>query len=163
MSDFSITLDTATLTRFASVLEKAPQQTITEVTKAVNDAAIAIRNKARSYAPHQHGTLQNSIHATPATVMANNVKATVGTNLDYAPYQEYGTGIYGPNPHMIEILPTNKKALYWPGAAHPVRRVLNPGVKPKAYMQKAFDDGDKILNDNVGAALDRVINFLATA
>lgn len=41
---------------------------------------------------------------------------------------EYG-GILeeGQPPH--EIRPKNKKALFWPGADHPVKRVMHPGTK----------------------------------
>ncbi|WP_343073091.1 hypothetical protein [Clostridium sp. YIM B02569] len=31
--------------------------------------------------------------------------------------------------HHISIRPKNKKALYWKGAAHPVKQVNHPGTK----------------------------------
>lgn len=41
----------------------------------------------------------------------------------------------GTRPHII--LPRRKKALYWPGAAHPVRRVNHPGTKATKWFTKA--------------------------
>ena len=31
-------------------------------------------------------------------------------------------------------IPKDKKALYWPGAAHPVRKVNHPGSKANDFM-----------------------------
>lgn len=43
-------------------------------------------------------------------------------------YLEKGTGIHGPKRRSIK--PVNKKALYWPGAPHPVREVKGTQAKP---------------------------------
>ena len=50
-----------------------------------------------------------------ATILTTaDIKGVVGTNVFYAPYLEYGTGLYGPRHHWIE--PRNAKALRFPGA-----------------------------------------------
>lgn len=36
------------------------------------------------------------------------------------------------------IYPSKKKALYWPGAAHPVKMVNHPGTKPNRYMARGL-------------------------
>jgi hypothetical protein len=46
----------------------------------------------------------------------------VKTGLHYAPMVEEDT-----RPHLIG--PVRKKALFWPGAAHPVAFVRHPGTK----------------------------------
>jgi hypothetical protein len=43
----------------------------------------------------------------------------------------------GTRPH--DIKPKNKQALYWPGAAFPVRGVKHPGTKANPYLDKAFN------------------------
>lgn len=43
---------------------------------------------------------------------------------------------YGSGPHIIE--PKNKQALYWPGAAHPVKRVHHPGTKAFHVLRNAL-------------------------
>lgn len=42
---------------------------------------------------------------------------------------------YGTRPHVI--MPKNKKALWWPEAAHPVPSVNHPGTKPQPYIRPA--------------------------
>ncbi|KOX10140.1 hypothetical protein [Nocardiopsis sp. NRRL B-16309] len=44
---------------------------------------------------------------------------------------------YGTRPH--EIRPRNKKALYWPGAAHPVGKVDHPGTAPTHNLAEALE------------------------
>lgn len=54
-------------------------------------------------------------------------------------FQDVGT-----DPHVI--LPSKKRALFWPSASHPVKRVNHPGTKPQRYsetlasiMQKQYE------------------------
>ncbi len=47
--------------------------------------------------------------------------------VEYGIYLEEGTP-----PHIIK--PKNKKALYWPGARHPVKQVRHPGSRPYAIV-----------------------------
>lgn len=54
--------------------------------------------------------------------------AQVGTNVRYAPHLHFGT-----KPH--DIKPTGKKALFWRGAAHPVKGVHHPGLEPRPFMR----------------------------
>lgn len=44
--------------------------------------------------------------------------------------------IGGTRPHVI--LPRFKKALFWDGAAHPVRSVFHPGTKPNDVIAKGI-------------------------
>lgn len=37
-----------------------------------------------------------------------------------------------------DIFPKTKKALFWPGAAHPVGKVDHPGNKPYPYLRPAL-------------------------
>ena len=45
-------------------------------------------------------------------------------------YQDTGT-----RPHTIT--PRRKRALYWKGASHPVKRVNHPGTKAQGFTEKA--------------------------
>lgn len=62
----------------------------------------------------------------------NGAYATVGTNLSYARMVHDGT-----RPH--QIVARNARALFWPGAAHPVRSVNHPGYKGNPYLTDALD------------------------
>ena len=64
-----------------------------------------------------HGYLAASISAK-----ATNTQAIVGTNVEYAAIHQFGGKT---SPHTIR--PKNKKALFWPGADHPVKAIKHPG------------------------------------
>lgn len=78
------------------------------------------------------GRLMNSINA-----QAGGNSVTLASNVLYARIHQYG-GATGPR----EIKPRNKKALFWPGAAHPVRVVHHPGSKIPARPFLMFQDED---------------------
>lgn len=51
---------------------------------------------------------------------------------------EYGIWLEkGTDPH--EIKPKDKKALFWPGAKHPVKKVMHPGTKSYAIVGPTVD------------------------
>ena len=62
------------------------------------------------------------------------IKATA----KYARFVHDGTGRYGPYKKDIVIIPSKAKALYWPGAKHPVRRVTQKGIKGNPFFLKAL-------------------------
>lgn len=69
-----------------------------------------------------------------ASLIAEVQKKTLrvgSTDCNYATDVEMGT-----MPHLI--LPNSKKALYWPGAAHPVAYVNHPGTRPQPYLRPAL-------------------------
>ena len=61
------------------------------------------------------------------TRRASADEVVVGTNVVYAAIHQFG----GKTPPRV-IRPRTKKALYWPGARHPVRSVRHPGSRMPA-------------------------------
>ncbi len=51
----------------------------------------------------------------------------VGTDRKYAAYHQWGT-----SPYVIR--PKVKKALFWNGAAHPVKKVNHPGLPARPFL-----------------------------
>jgi HK97 gp10 family phage protein len=68
------------LPRIASRVDKA-------LSNVVKKAAFGIEARAKQLAPVDTGLLRNSIQ----TKIEGPLKATVGTNVEYAEYQEFGT------------------------------------------------------------------------
>jgi len=68
------------LPRISSQIERA-------LSAVVRKAAFAIEAQAKTLAPVDTGMLRNSIQ----TDIEGPLKATVGTNVEYGPYQEFGT------------------------------------------------------------------------
>ena len=61
----------------------------------VSKAAMLVQGSAKNKAPVDSGALRQSIRADKAKVQGESVTATVSTNLEYAPYVEFGTGSRG--------------------------------------------------------------------
>lgn len=61
----------------------------------VSKAAMLVQGSARNKTPVDSGALRQSIRTDKAKIQGGNVIATVSTNLEYAPYVEFGTGSRG--------------------------------------------------------------------
>ena len=94
--------------------------------------ATCVRTAKRS-APVDTSAYQGSIQMRPAVVRGDIAIGEWGSyNLDYAIIIEIGS-----EPHIIR--PRNKKALFWKGAAHPVKVVHHPGTQGTNNLRNAAD------------------------
>ena len=94
------------------------------------------------------GRYFNSIHPVISkgkTVLVGSIRS----NVSYAKYIEEGT-----KPHIIR--PRKMKALYWPGAGHPVKLVRHPGTKAYNVLGGARDAVLKRINEFVQKAFKRI-------
>lgn len=95
----------------------------------VRKTAHDIEADAKDRAPVDTGNLVANIRAEPQGDLAWAVTS----------YAEYGAAVeYGTPPH--EIRPRNAQALFWPGAAHPVKVVHHPGTPPQPYLTPAAEN-----------------------
>lgn len=86
-------------------------------------------------APVLIGNLVNTItHYITDGGRTGVLKATA----PYAKFVHEGTGIFGPL--KKKIVPTTKKALFWPGARHPVKSVK--GMRPRPFFRIAIERTD---------------------
>ncbi|MEU9198853.1 HK97 gp10 family phage protein [Streptomyces sp. NPDC048332] len=102
-----------------------------DVKTAVDRTGTDVQNEARRRAPVDNGRLRSSI-VSRAESSGRQVGYVVGSNVVYAATVEFG------RPEM-DIFPKNKKALYWPGAAHPVAKVHSPEIKARPYLRPAIE------------------------
>src|SRR6202043_190641 len=86
--------------------------------------AILAKHTVKGVVPWRTGFLTQSFRAELTEGMLQWFPTA-----SYAPFVEFGT-----KPHVIEA--KNAKALYWNGAAHPVRKVNHPGTQPNAFMER---------------------------
>ena len=100
--------------------------------------------------PYKTGQLSMTFFST-----VSNLTATWGPTVHYAADVEFGTG-----PHVI--LPVNKKALYWRGASHPVKKVNHPGTAPNPYMERIITEATAPINALFVEALRIILENLAT-
>lgn len=120
----------------------------TESKAATLRTGVRVQNEARRRAPVDTGRLRSSIvHSVEDSSRIYTV--TVGTNVDYAEHVEYGTA-----PHRI--YPRNGRALYWPGAMHPVAYVDHPGTAPHPFLAPSIAMAETWLREELARAGRRV-------
>src|SRR5258706_247497 len=126
MADFQLRIQG--LPELTAKLAHAPQIAAPILQRALAASqAILAKYTIKGIVPWRTGFLVQSFRAEVTTGMLRWFPTA-----SYAPHVQFGT-----KPHVI--LPKNKKALYWPGAAHPVRKVNHPGSKGYAFMERILD------------------------
>lgn len=105
----------------------------------MENVAREIEADIRRNAPVDSGDLVRSIKRRGTTI-------TIGT--DYWHFVEYGT-----RAHIIR--PRVKKALWWPDAQHPVKKVYHPGTRAQPFIRPAATR-QRRLRSGVGVDVDRV-------
>lgn len=90
-----IHVDTSEVRELARDLAAAPGKIQRRAPEAIRTTANAIQRDARRLAPRLTGALRNSIRSDIGAL-----SATIGTDLYYAGYQEFGTSKMSPNPYM---------------------------------------------------------------
>lgn len=118
-----IQVSTSGMTGLAPLLQ-------TRIKAAFKSATSSALASARQSAPRRTGRLASSITLS----RSGELDAEISYRATYASYLHEGTGIYGPRGRMIVILPRRKRALWWPGAKHPVGRVVQSGIRPRDFV-----------------------------
>ncbi|MCE7081159.1 hypothetical protein [Streptomyces sp. ST2-7A] len=95
--------------------------------RAVGPLAADIAEDAGARAPRRTGALADSYVVEKPRLLVRRI----GSHLDYGAAVELGSRPY-------TIVPRTKRALWWPGADHPVRRVRHPGVRPRPHLRPAL-------------------------
>lgn len=118
------------LNQLNTAIQKSPQMVFDELSKGVKTSVNFIRPIMRSETPR--GTSRK----LSANIQAKAVglEGSVGPNLDITPYAWFVH--QGTNPYTIR--PKLKKALWWHGALHPVKKVRHPGIKANPFVDRTF-------------------------
>ena len=98
--------------------------------------------------PFDTGALRRSLDVYPSHVSPGVYESA--SNLPYA------RAVHDGRP-PITIRPRRKKALYWPGARHPVRVVRQPARRPNPYLRRAAEITVNEGFDFVGRRLAEVL------
>lgn len=87
----SVTFRVEGIDKMIASLGKMAKKIEVEIAEEVNASALKIQSDAKKNAPLNLGTLRNSIQLV-STLNNKRLTYTVGTNVPYAPYIEFGTG-----------------------------------------------------------------------
>lgn len=126
---------------FERLIRKARQA----IALAIKYTATEVWGNIRKEAPVDHGRLAGSFQLD----QVDDLTYRIWSGVEYALAVHEGT-----KPHVIE--PKNKKALYWDGAKHPVRRVMHPGTQANPYADRAIEQASSRMNEFISRALREV-------
>lgn len=102
--------------------------------KGLEYAGQLIENEAKRRAPVDDGILRASI---THVVDSDNSSVSIGSNIEYAPYVEYGTGIYNPEGRKTAWIYTTAEG----------KTFISHGQKAQPFLQPAVDENlDNIIN-----------------
>lgn len=140
------------LDKLQAALRAAPRIVEPILQKAVESGIAEVQKKAtKGVLPWKTGMLTQSFGLG---LVIGRLFAKVGPTVAYAIFVHEGT-----SPHVI--LPKNGKALFWRGAAHPVRSVNHPGTRPNRFMPKIAEQAKDAVTGHFKTALERITQAIA--
>ena len=129
-----------------SALENLSPDKLTEAkTQGMEYAAQEMVRTLMMNSPVDHGLLKSWFIES-----IDESEAHIRTPAEYAVMVNDGT-----QPHIIE--PVSAKALYWPGADHPVKRVYHPGTQGQHFVENSIEDVEGRLSEYFLKALEEVL------
>lgn len=138
-------------------------------------AGETVAGTARSFAPVDNGTLRSSITSQYREAEPGLYIATIGTNIKYAPYMEYGTGTqhdhpnWPRNPHTVSPrallawatrhLRNNASGLTPESLAFLVARAITKagGLKPRRFLRGAMERLGPGISSGMNRVIERII------
>ena len=133
-----IKFDTSEIDKFVIDLKDTSEDIRLDIQKVIKKAGFNIERNAKQNIAN-NGSVKTGHLRRGITTDVGNMEVTVHTsNIKYARIVEEGS-----RPHTIR--PRGKKALYWKGARHPVRKVNHPGSRAKPYLIPAFEKEKEVI------------------
>ncbi len=138
-------------------LEKAPEDVVNEVSKALEISLNDIRNQALREAPVNKQTGGGNLRQKILPVkMLTRLRGEIESAAGYSVYVHEGT-----KPHIITIV--NKKVLANRRKNQIFGKVVHhPGTQPNPFLKRAIDKSSKKVENNFRMALIRVIKKISS-
>ncbi len=124
-------------------LRSIPVKGLTQIANGVNKAAAVVEAEAKRNCPVDTGNLRSSIHTDKAKVEGQNVVATVGTSVEYAPYVEFGTGRRGGYPYKTDI---------------PLSYGNKPGQAAQPFLGKSLHENKRLVRQIIKESMDKAVS-----
>lgn len=114
-----------------------------KVNAALTNACLLVERTAKQRAPKGNGDLRNSIQSR-----VENGVGIVFTNKEYAPYVEYGTGLFAEEGGRTDV-PWCYKDL------ETGEFIYTSGQHPKPYMRPALDENKERIKQMLGEGITK--------
>lgn len=127
--------------------------------RLANSGGDALHGRITENTPVRTGNLRTSWYRTPAVPVGKRYSTHVATEVDYAPYVNYGTGLKNPeHPRKYLIEPVRAKMLHWidpkSGEDRYAHRVWHPGSEGAFMIESGAAKTEAELARTVAADLD---------
>ena len=142
-----VTIDTADLDKVADNIAAAGRNVPTHRRTMITRVGQLVMRAAQREAPE--GKTRELRRSIGMTVVGGGSGALITEGARHGVFVREGT-----KPHVI--VPRHKKALYWPGAAHPVKRVSHPGTKANPYHARAVEDSRTDIEEAAGEMVGKI-------
>ena len=127
-----IRIDSSELNKFSIYLKTKSEEDEKKIQKLLSNTGMKIEASAKDNITKNKSVKTGHLRRGIANFRRSMTVTVHTSNIKYAIMVEKGT-----RSHIIK--PKNAKALYWKGAAHPVKKVNHPGSKAKPYLIPAFE------------------------
>ncbi len=125
-----------------------------EFKEGMQEAVLLVLRDAREAAPVDTGRLKNSITGeVTINPLTGDVKGIVGSNVVYAPYMELGTKPHWP---PVSALQTWARR-HGMNAFLVARAIARKGLKPRKFLQEAYDHNKPEIKRIVGARVTSIV------
>lgn len=116
-----------------AIIERLDKMTnLNDIERVVGQACAIVEGAAKKKAPKKTGDLKRSIQSRVETT-ATGVVGTVFSPLEYAPYVEYGTGLFAEK--------EGRKDVPWAYEDEKTGELIfTSGQKPKPYLRPALNE-----------------------
>ena len=127
-----IKIDSSELNKFSIYLKTKSVEDEKKIQKLLKNTGMKIEASAKDNLTNNKSVDTGHLRRGIGNFRRGMTVTVHTSNIKYAVMVEKGT-----KSHIIR--PKNKKALYWKGATHPVKKVNHPGSKAKPYLIPAFE------------------------
>ena len=129
--------------------------------KAVEDCTVFVRDDARKRCPEDTGDLRKSIDYK-VEVSGSSVTGTVYTNMEYAPYVEFGTGTTGQTSNSNTNVSVSYRQNGWTYYSDELGQfVYTEGMVARPYMYPALHDNKQRIRNKICKDVRKEIERLA--
>ena len=127
-----IKIDSSELNKFSIYLKTKSVEDENKIQKLLKNTGMKIEASAKDNLTNNESVDTGHLRRGIGNFRRGMTVTVHTSNIKYAVMVEKGT-----KAHIIK--PKDKKALYWKGATHPVKKVNHPGSKAKPYLIPAFE------------------------
>jgi len=139
----TIELDDKQLRDFSAQLPHQVERGIRKTTLLIEAKAVKLAPYARFAGGTRGGRKGTNLKQSGTSEISGSGFEAVGMvkfTASSAIYVHEGTGIYGPKQKPFVVEAKNKKALFWPGAPHPFKKVTIRGMRARPFLKQAFEE-----------------------